>query len=105
MVAGGDEAAFAGEDDGLGAVAEAEFGEDVGHVALHRGGADEQHLGEAEVLGLIAEGLNNAAVAESLVLSPKAVAKHINSIFSKLGLGEEDSVHRRVKAVLMWLSA
>lgn len=59
---------------------------------------------EREVLGCIAEGLNNAAVAERLVLSEKAVAKHINSIFSKLGLGEEPQSHRRVKAVLLWLS-
>ena len=59
---------------------------------------------EREVLALIAEGLNNASVAEALVLSPKAVAKHINSIFSKLGLGEEETAHRRVKAVLMWLA-
>lgn len=59
---------------------------------------------ESEVLSLIAEGLNNASVAEALVLSPKAVAKHINSIFSKLGLGEEETTHRRVKAVLLWLS-
>jgi len=59
---------------------------------------------EREVLALIAEGLNNASVAEALVLSPKAVAKHINSIFSKLGLSEEETAHRRVKAVLMWLA-
>lgn len=59
---------------------------------------------ENEVLGCIAEGLNNAAVAERLVLSQKAVAKHINSIFSKLDLGYEEQTHRRVKAVLMWLS-
>jgi len=59
---------------------------------------------ETEVLSLIAEGLNNASVAETLVLSPKAVAKHINSIFSKLGLGEEVTAHRRVKAVLLWLA-
>jgi DNA-binding NarL/FixJ family response regulator len=59
---------------------------------------------ETEVLGLIAEGLNNASVAEALVLSTKAVAKHINSIFSKLGLTEEEAAHHRVKAVLMWLS-
>ena len=59
---------------------------------------------ETEVLGLIAEGLNNAAIAERLVLGDKAVAKHINGIFSKLGLSEEDEVHRRVKAVLLWLA-
>jgi DNA-binding NarL/FixJ family response regulator len=56
------------------------------------------------VLGLIAEGLNNAAVAERLVLSEKAVAKHINNIFSKLDLGGEPDAHRRVKAVLLWLT-
>ena len=59
---------------------------------------------ESEVLGLIAEGLNNAAIADRLVLGDKAVAKHINGIFSKLGLTEEDEVHRRVKAVLLWLA-
>lgn len=59
---------------------------------------------ETEVLGLIAEGLNNAAIANRLVLGDKAVAKHINGIFSKLGLSEEDEVHRRVKAVLVWLA-
>ncbi len=59
---------------------------------------------ETEVLAAIAEGLNNAAIAERLVLSDKAVGKHINSIFSKLDLGNADDVHRRVKAVLLWLS-
>lgn len=59
---------------------------------------------EREVLSCIAEGLNNAAVAQKLVLSEKAVAKHINSIFSKLGLGFEEQTHRRVKAVLLWLA-
>ena len=60
---------------------------------------------EREVLACIAEGRNNAAVAETLVLSEKAVAKHINSIFSKLSLGEDTESHSRVKAVLMWLAA
>lgn len=59
---------------------------------------------ESEVLSCIAEGLNNAAVAETLVLSEKAVANHINSIFSKLDLGADDGAHRRVKAVLLWLA-
>ncbi|MGB7879716.1 MAG: response regulator transcription factor [Ilumatobacteraceae bacterium] len=59
---------------------------------------------ETEVLSLIAEGFNNAAIADRLVLGDKAVAKHINGIFSKLGLSEEDEVHRRVKAVLLWLA-
>lgn len=59
---------------------------------------------ERDVLGLIAEGLNNSSIAEQLVLTPRAISKHINSIFSKLGLSEEENAHRRVKAVLMWLA-
>lgn len=58
---------------------------------------------EYQVLARIAEGKNNAAVAESLVLSERAVEKHIGSLFAKLGLAEDDSTHRRVKAVLMYL--
>jgi DNA-binding NarL/FixJ family response regulator len=60
---------------------------------------------ETEILGEMAQGKNNAAVAASLVLSERAVEKHINSIFSKLGLSQEGDVHRRVKAVLLFLSA
>ena len=58
---------------------------------------------EREVLALMAEGRSNAGIAASLVVSEKAVAKHINSIFAKLDLpvGEDD--HRRVRAVLTWL--
>ncbi|MHB1139623.1 MAG: response regulator transcription factor, partial [Microthrixaceae bacterium] len=59
---------------------------------------------EREVLAEIAQGHNNAAVAAQLVLSPRAVEKHINSLFSKLGLSEEPDVHRRVKAVLLFLA-
>lgn len=59
---------------------------------------------EAETLGEMAQGKNNAAIAASLVLSERAVEKHINAIFSKLGLSEEPDVHRRVKAVLLYLS-
>jgi DNA-binding NarL/FixJ family response regulator len=58
---------------------------------------------ERDVLGLIAEGLNNAAIADRLVLSQRAISKHINAIFSKLDLAEDDDAHRRVTAVLMWL--
>lgn len=60
---------------------------------------------EVEVLGEMAQGKNNAAVAGALVLSERAVEKHINSIFFKLGLTEEPDVHRRVKAVLLFLSS
>jgi len=58
---------------------------------------------ELEVLAEIATGKNNAAIAETLVLSGRAVEKHINSIFSKLGLSEEPALHRRVAAVLLFL--
>ena len=60
---------------------------------------------EREVLGEMASGKSNAAIAASLVLSERAVEKHINSIFSKLHLVEEADVNRRVKAVLLYLSA
>jgi DNA-binding NarL/FixJ family response regulator len=59
---------------------------------------------EREVLEQMAQGRNNAGIAQALFLSERAVEKHINSLFSKLGLGEEPDVHRRVKAVLLWLA-
>ena len=59
---------------------------------------------EREVLGEMAQGKSNAAVAASLVLSERAVEKHINSIFSKLHLSEERDVNRRVAAVLVYLT-
>jgi DNA-binding NarL/FixJ family response regulator len=59
---------------------------------------------EREVLAGIAEGKSNAAIAESLVLTKRAVEKHINSIFSKLPLADADDVSRRVKATLMFLA-
>ena len=58
---------------------------------------------EREILSEMAQGKNNAAIAATLVLTERAVEKHINSIFSKLALSEEKDVHRRVKAVLMFL--
>ena len=70
-------------------------------------GSPLQHLTprETEILAEMAQGKNNAAVAATLVLSERAVEKHINSIFSKLALSQEPDVHRRVKAVLLFLSA
>jgi DNA-binding NarL/FixJ family response regulator len=59
---------------------------------------------EQEVLDVMAQGRNNAAVASTLGLSERAVEKHINSVFSKLGLSEEPDVNRRVKAVLLYLA-
>jgi DNA-binding NarL/FixJ family response regulator len=58
---------------------------------------------EREVLEHMAQGQNNAAIAKSLFLTERAVEKHINSLFHKLGLSEEVDVHRRVKAVLAFL--
>jgi DNA-binding NarL/FixJ family response regulator len=59
---------------------------------------------EREVLEKLAQGRNNAAIAAGLFLTERAVEKHINSIFSKLGLSEEPDVHRRVKAALIFLA-
>jgi DNA-binding NarL/FixJ family response regulator len=58
---------------------------------------------EREVLSHMAQGENNAAIARSLFLTERAVEKHINSLFHKLGLTEEPDVHRRVMAVLAFL--
>jgi DNA-binding NarL/FixJ family response regulator len=58
---------------------------------------------EREVLSLMAQGRNNAGIAETLFLTERAVEKHINSMFHKLGLSEEPNVHRRVMAVLAFL--
>ena len=60
---------------------------------------------ESEVLAEMAQGRNNAGIAGALGLSERAVEKHINSLFSKLGLSEETDGHRRVMAVLVYLSA
>jgi DNA-binding NarL/FixJ family response regulator len=59
---------------------------------------------ERDVLAEIAQGKNNAAIAQSLVLTKRAVEKHINSIFLKLGLAFADDVNKRVKATLLYLS-
>jgi DNA-binding NarL/FixJ family response regulator len=59
---------------------------------------------EREVLGLMAEGRSNGAIAKSLVVSESAIAKHVNSIFTKLELATADTDHRRVLAVLQFLS-
>jgi DNA-binding NarL/FixJ family response regulator len=65
---------------------------------------DELTRREAEVLSEMARGLNNEAIAATLHMSVAGVEKHINVIFSKLGLSAEQDIHRRVKAVLMYLS-
>ena len=60
---------------------------------------------EREVLGLMAEGRSNAAIAEQLVVTERAVEKHVTSIFSKLDLPASSEDHRRVLAVLRFLQA
>jgi DNA-binding NarL/FixJ family response regulator len=59
---------------------------------------------EREVLAEIAQGKSNAAIAESLVLTKRAVEKHINSIFLKLNLSDAEDVSKRVKAALLFLA-
>jgi len=59
---------------------------------------------ELEILGEIAQGKSNARIAEELVLTKRAVEKHINAIFLKLGLSHAEDVSRRVKAALIYLA-
>jgi DNA-binding NarL/FixJ family response regulator len=66
---------------------------------------DELTPREREVLGLMAEGRSNGAIAEQLVVSDRAVEKHVTSIFSKLDLSASNEDHRRVLAVLRFLEA
>jgi DNA-binding NarL/FixJ family response regulator len=73
---------------------------DAGHTPL-----SELTPREREVLREMARGRNNAAIAESLVITERSVEKYVHSIFAKLGLTWEENVHRRVKAVLLFLSA
>jgi two-component system, NarL family, response regulator DevR len=65
---------------------------------------DELTEREREVLALMAEGMSNAAIAERLVVTQRAVEKHVNAIFRKLRLRDEQLVSRRVMAVLLHLS-
>lgn len=59
---------------------------------------------EREVLSEMAQGRSNAAIADALCLTIRAVEKHINSIFAKLPLSQQTSIDRRVKAVLLFLA-
>jgi DNA-binding NarL/FixJ family response regulator len=65
---------------------------------------DELTPRELETLALVAEGHSNADIADTLVLTKRAVEKHVNAIFAKLELGDPDHVSRRVKAALLYLS-
>jgi DNA-binding NarL/FixJ family response regulator len=72
-------------------------------VRRHRDPLEKLTPRERDVLGLMAQGHSNAAIAAALVVSDSAVAKHINSIFTKLDLPTADATHRRVLAVLRYL--
>jgi DNA-binding NarL/FixJ family response regulator len=58
---------------------------------------------EREVLGLMAEGLSNSAIASQLVVTERAIEKHVTNIFGKLGFASEPDHHRRVLAVLTYV--
>jgi DNA-binding NarL/FixJ family response regulator len=75
-------------------------------VGVSRGNANVARLSarELEVLAEMSRGHNNAAIAASLFIGQRAVEKHINSIFAKLGVGVGDEAHPRVRAVLLYLS-
>lgn len=75
-----------------------------GRINQQRSKLDRLTPRESEVLSEIATGKSNAAIAESLFLSERAVEKHINSIFTKLDILVDADANRRVKAVLVYLS-
>jgi len=58
---------------------------------------------EREVLGLLAEGLSNRAIGDRLFIADRTVETHVTNVFAKLGLGDDDTTHRRVLAVLTFL--
>ena len=66
---------------------------------------DELTAREREVMQLVAEGLSNASIARELVVTERAVEKHVTSILQKLRIPPNDDHHRRVLAVLAWLKA
>jgi DNA-binding NarL/FixJ family response regulator len=77
----------------------------AGLVSRHVRPLDRLTPRERDVLTLMAEGRSNAAIADRLVVTEKAVGKHINNIFAKLDLPPASDDNRRVLAVLAWLNA
>jgi DNA-binding NarL/FixJ family response regulator len=77
----------------------------IGRLLERSGPLDVLTPREREVLGQMAEGRSNAAIASKLFVSEKAISKHINSIFAKLGLPPSDDNNRRVLAVLAYLDS
>jgi DNA-binding NarL/FixJ family response regulator len=74
------------------------------HVHDERSALADLTQRELEILSLIAQGSSNGAIADSLALTKRAVEKHINAIFVKLGLAQNEDISRRVKAALIYLS-
>ena len=72
--------------------------------AEHSSGITQLTARESQILAEMAQGKSNSAIAAALFVTERAVEKHTNSIFAKLGLSEEKDVNRRVKAVLVYLS-
>jgi DNA-binding NarL/FixJ family response regulator len=70
----------------------------------HSSGMSQLTARESQILAEMAQGKSNSAIAATLYVTERAVEKHTNSIFAKLGLSEEKDVNRRVKAVLVYLS-
>ena len=79
----------------------------VAQLLVRRGGdpLDALTQRERDVLALMAEGRSNGAIAATLVVSERAVEKHVGNIFMKLGLAPSDADHRRVLAVLRYLGS
>src|SRR5690349_3805578 len=73
-------------------------------AAEHSSGLSLLTARESQILAEMAQGKSNSAIAAALYVTERAVEKHTNSIFAKLGLSEEKDVNRRVKAVLVFLS-
>jgi DNA-binding NarL/FixJ family response regulator len=72
--------------------------------AAERSPLEELTPRELDVLREMAQGANNAAIADTLVVTERSVEKYVHSIFAKLGLTWEENVNRRVKAVLVYLA-
>jgi DNA-binding NarL/FixJ family response regulator len=89
-----------------GSVVDPEVIEHLVKAGLNRGDRNVGRLStrELEVLSEMSRGHSNAAIASSLFITQRAVEKHINSIFAKLGVNGSDTAHPRVRAVLLYLS-